>query len=86
MITKFLAPKTGLTSETIAINEWHKKEGDKIEKDKLLLTIESEKVSLDINAPRSGFLLKILAAAGQEDIPVSQAIALISDSPEETVD
>ena len=86
MITEFLAPKTGLTAETIAIGEWYKKEGDKIEKDELLVTIESEKASLEINAPRPGFLLKILAKKGQEDIPVSQAIALISDSPDESID
>ncbi|MFQ5485177.1 MAG: biotin/lipoyl-containing protein [Desulfobacterales bacterium] len=86
MITKVLAPKTGLTAESIAILQWHKKQGDPIQKEEVLLTIESEKATLDVPAPRSGFLVKILADAGQEDIPVSEVIGLIGDSADETCD
>ena len=47
MISEIRAPKTGLTAETLTITKWHKKEGDDVEKDELLLTIETEKTSLD---------------------------------------
>ncbi len=83
MITEVLAPKTGLTAETIAIVEWHKQTGDAVEKDELLLTIESEKATLEVPAPRSGFLVKIMVPAGQEDVPVSEVIGLIGDSADE---
>ena len=86
MITEVIAPKTGLTAESIAITQWHKKEGDAVQKEEVLLTIESEKSTLDVPAPRSGFLIKILAQAGEEEIPVSQVIGLIGDSPDESSD
>ena len=84
MITELRAPKTGLTAETISITEWHKKEGEALQKDEILLTIESEKATLEVPAPRSGFLIKILAQAGEEDIPVSEVIGLIADSADES--
>ncbi len=79
MIHELRAPKTGLTAETVEIMQWHKREQDCVEKDEILLTIETEKVSLDVEAPCSGVLLKILAAEG-ETVPVGQVIAHIADS------
>lgn len=82
MITELRAPKTGMTAETVEIMNWHKKEGDRIEKEEIVLTIETEKVSLDVESPRSGFLVKIVAAEG-ETVPIGQTIALIGDTPDE---
>ena len=82
MITKLLAPKTGLTAESVEIVEWHKKEGDRVEKEEDLLTVETEKASIEVEADRSGYLTKILAQAG-ETVPVSHPICLIGDSPDE---
>jgi pyruvate dehydrogenase E2 component (dihydrolipoamide acetyltransferase) len=82
MITEIRAPKTGLTAETITIVKWHKGEGDAVVEDELLLTIESEKTTLDIEARRSGYLLKITAQ--EEDIvPISTVIGYIADSMDE---
>ena len=83
MISEILAPKTGLTAETIEITEWHKKEGEAVEKDEVLLTIETEKAAMDVNAPRSGYLVKIIAQSGQT-VPISEVIGLIGDNPDET--
>ena len=82
MISEIRAPKTGLTAETLTITKWHKKEGDDVEKDELLLTIETEKTTLDINASRTGYLLKIMAQEG-DTVPVSRVIGLIADSANE---
>ena len=71
-----------MTAETVEIMNWHKKEGDRIEKEEIVLTIETEKVSLDVESPRSGFLVKIVAAEG-ETVPIGQTIALIGDTPDE---
>ncbi len=84
MITEIRAPKTGLTAETLTIKKWHKKEGEAIEKDKLLFTIETEKTTLDIDAPRSGYLIKIITQEG-ETVSVSQVIGLIGDSLDEQI-
>lgn len=82
MISEIRAPKTGLTAETLTITKWHKKEGDDVEKDELLLTIETEKTTLDINASRTGYLIKIMAQEG-DTVPVSRVIGLIADSANE---
>ena len=58
MITEIRAPKTGLTAETLQIVKWHKKEGEFVDKEELLVTVETEKTTLDIASSRSGFLKK----------------------------
>jgi pyruvate/2-oxoglutarate dehydrogenase complex dihydrolipoamide acyltransferase (E2) component len=85
VIFEFRAPKTGLTVENVEIIQWHKKEKDYVEKEEILVTIETDKVSLDIPSPLSGWLAKILAKEG-ESAPVGQTIALIADVYEENPD
>ncbi len=82
MITEILAPKTGLTAETITIVKWHKGEGDAVAEDELLLTIETEKTTLDIEARRSGYLVRITAQEG-DTVPISNIIGYIADSADE---
>ena len=85
MITEIRAPKTGLTAETITIVKWHKGEGDAIAQDELLLTIETEKSTLDIEARISGYLVGITAHEG-DIVPISQVIGYIADSADEMSD
>lgn len=84
MITEIVAPKTGLTAEIITIVKWHKREGDAVSKDELLLTIETEKTTLDISAPRSGYLVRVMVGEG-ESVPIAQVIGLMADAPEELI-
>ncbi len=49
-----------------------------------MLTIETEKTSLDITAIRSGFVVRIIAPEG-ETVPVSQVIGLLADSVNEQI-
>ena len=84
MITEIRAPKTGLTAETITIVKWHKGEGDVIVKDELLLTIETEKSTLDIESQKSGYLVRITAQEG-DIIPISNVIGYIADSADEVL-
>ena len=81
MITEIRAPKTGLTAETLRIIKWHKGEGEFVENEEILLTVETEKTTLDIVAPRSGFLKKINFLAGEE-VVVSEVIGLLATAPE----
>ena len=82
MITELRAPKTGMTAENVEIMQWHKKEKECVEKEEIILTIETEKVSYEIESPRTGYLVRILAAEG-DTVPVGQVIARIGDSPDE---
>jgi pyruvate dehydrogenase E2 component (dihydrolipoamide acetyltransferase) len=84
VITEIRAPKTGLTAETLQIVKWHKKEGEFVDKEELLVTIETEKNTLDIDSPRAGFLVKINFQAG-ESAEVSQIIGHLADSIDESV-
>ena len=84
MITEIRAPKTGLTAETLQIVKWHKKEGEFVDKEVLLVTVETEKTTLDIASPRSGFLKKINYQAGESAV-VSQVIGYLADSMNESL-
>ena len=61
-------PKLGLTMTEATVVEWHKREGDFVNKGEVLFTLENEKSTLDIEAPASG-VLHIVAPAGQT-VPV----------------
>jgi pyruvate dehydrogenase E2 component (dihydrolipoamide acetyltransferase) len=84
MITEIRAPKTGLTAETLQIVKWHKKEGEFVDKEELLVTVETEKTTLDIVSPLSGFLKKINFQAG-ESAAVSQVIGYLADSTNDSL-
>jgi pyruvate dehydrogenase E2 component (dihydrolipoamide acetyltransferase) len=75
-------PKLGLTMTEATILEWHRREGEAVQKGELLFTLENEKSTLEIEAPASG-TLHILAAAGQT-VPVLGAIGqLVGSEPRE---
>ncbi|GIV83839.1 MAG: dihydrolipoamide acetyltransferase component of pyruvate dehydrogenase complex [Candidatus Roseilinea sp.] len=79
-------PKVGLTMTEGVIVQWHKREGDCVRKGELLFTFETEKSTLDYEAPESGVLVKILASEGHTVpclMPVAQIEAqrAIADAP-----
>ena len=76
-------PKLGLTMTKATLAEWHKPDGEWVEKGEPLFTIETEKVTLEIEAPASG-ILRSLVAAGQT-VPVMQPVATLLSSPVQTL-
>ncbi|MCS7056474.1 MAG: 2-oxo acid dehydrogenase subunit E2 [Thermoflexales bacterium] len=60
-----LMPKVGLTMTEGVIVQWHKRPGDVVRKGDLLFTFETEKSTLDYEAPESGVLAEILVPQGQ---------------------
>lgn len=68
-------PKLGLTMTEATLVEWHKDDGETIEKGNVLFTLETAKSTLDIEAPVSG-TLHILVPAG-ETVPVKTPVAQI---------
>ncbi len=69
-------PKFGMTMTEGVIMQWLKKEGDRVVQGEPLLTVETEKVDTDIEAPASGTLVSIQYEAGDE-APVGEIIAYI---------
>jgi pyruvate dehydrogenase E2 component (dihydrolipoamide acetyltransferase) len=76
MAIPIFIPKLGLTMTEATIAEWKKKEGDKVEKGEILVVIETEKITFEVESPDSGILGKILSARG-DVVPVGQVIGQI---------
>ncbi|MHA1386476.1 MAG: 2-oxo acid dehydrogenase subunit E2, partial [Candidatus Helarchaeota archaeon] len=81
-ITKMIMPKLGMTMEKGTIIKWLKKEGDAIKKGEDILEIETDKVTIKVEAPASGVLRKIIAKE-KTVVPIGRTIAVIADLDEE---
>jgi pyruvate dehydrogenase E2 component (dihydrolipoamide acetyltransferase) len=77
-VTKVIMPRYGWTMTEGKIIEWLKKEGDYVKKGEPLLTIETEKVQIEVESEASGILRKIIAKEGSV-VPVTNLIAIIAD-------
>ena len=73
---KVIMPKSGLTMKFGTIEKWRKKEGEEVQKGDILLDIMTDKISLEVESPYTGYLLKILKFE-DEEIPVGDTIAYI---------
>ena len=76
MAIQVLMPKIGLTMVEGKILEWKKKEGDWVEKGEILFVFETEKVTIEVEAPDSGVLAKILVRV-EETAPVGTVVGLL---------
>jgi len=82
MIREVILPKLGQTMDEGTIVEWLKQEGDPIQRGEVLFTTESDKATLEVEAPTKGFLRKVLVPAGQT-VPVLTAVGLITRTADE---
>jgi len=60
MVNKVIMPKLGETMEEGEIIRWLKKEGERVEEGEPLLEVATDKANMEVEAPASGFLRKIL--------------------------
>jgi len=74
MSIEIKVPEVGESITEVQIAEWLKDEGDAVQKDEPLVVIDSEKTTLELPAPESGTLGKILHQAGAT-VPVGEVIA-----------
>ncbi len=77
-------PALGMAQETGTLIHWLKSPGDSVTKGEPLMEIETDKATVEIEAPASGVLAAVTAQAG-DVIPVGQRIALILAPGEEGV-
>jgi pyruvate dehydrogenase E2 component (dihydrolipoamide acetyltransferase) len=82
MTTDVLVPPLGQTVDTVTLASWYKREGESIKQGEPLFAIETDKATLDIEAPASGILRGIQAQAGDE-VKVLSAIAVIAQPGED---
>ncbi|MCE5200051.1 MAG: 2-oxo acid dehydrogenase subunit E2 [Armatimonadota bacterium] len=77
MATKMVMPLLGQTMEEGTIIQWFKNEGDEVKAGEPLLEVMTDKVNMEVEAPESGVLRKILAQP-EDVIPVREPIAIIA--------
>src|SRR3954453_13154141 len=72
-------PQMGDSVSEGTILEWHKKEGDTVAEDELLVEISTDKVDAEVQAPAAGTVVKIHAAEG-DTVSVGSVLAEISQN------
>jgi pyruvate dehydrogenase E2 component (dihydrolipoamide acetyltransferase) len=75
-------PKIGLTMTEGKVIEWRKAVGERIEAGEVLFVFETEKTSFDVEAPKPGFLARIIADV-DETVPVGAVVGLLAERKEE---
>ena len=69
-------PALGVAQQTGTLLKWLKAEGQSVSKGEPLMEIETDKATVEIEAPGSGILTQVVAKPGDE-IPVGKTIALL---------
>ncbi|MGA0039017.1 MAG: biotin/lipoyl-containing protein, partial [Pirellulales bacterium] len=59
-------PEVGESNTEVQIGPWKKKEGDTVKLDETVVEIESDKATVELPAPASGTIVRILKAAGEQ--------------------
>ena len=80
-LSQVIMPKTGAEMEEGKIVSWKKKPGEPIKTGEILLEIETDKATMDVESPATGVLLRALFAE-DEKVPATHMIAVIGTGSE----
>ncbi len=79
-IEEVKVPELAESVSEATILKWHKQQGDVVNEDEKLVDIETDKIILEVTAPKAGTLIKIIKNA-DEYVESSENIALIETNP-----
>ncbi len=79
MLTKITMPSLSPTMEEGKIVSWIKNVGDEVLSGEVLFEVETDKATMEYEAPEDGFLVKILCEKDQT-VKVNDLVAVISES------
>jgi len=79
MATEITVPNLGESVSEAEIGQWLKQPGDTVEQDEPIAELETDKVSLEVNAPAAGVLSEILVEAG-ETVAVGTVIGRVGEA------
>ncbi|MGD0763837.1 MAG: 2-oxoglutarate dehydrogenase complex dihydrolipoyllysine-residue succinyltransferase [Roseiarcus sp.] len=65
MATEIRVPPLGESISEATVGKWFKQRGDAVKADEPLVELETDKVTLEVNAPAAGVLTEIVAETGQ---------------------
>jgi len=80
---KLEMPSLSPTMEQGNLQEWKKKEGERVSAGDSLALIETDKASMDWESQDDGYLAKILKPAGTDNIKVGTLVAVLVDEESE---
>jgi 2-oxoglutarate dehydrogenase E2 component (dihydrolipoamide succinyltransferase) len=78
MATEIKVPTLGESVTEATVSKWFKEVGDPVAADEPLLELETDKVTLEVNAPTAGTLSEIVVAAGS-DVEVGALLGTIAE-------
>jgi len=85
MVTEIKLPSLGIAITEAVINRWLKSEGEYVERNEVIAEVVTDKVSFEINAPESGYLIKRFYNEG-DTAKVDEVIAVIADKKDQDID
>src|SRR5882757_9346283 len=77
MPIEVLMPALSPTMEKGNLAKWHKKEGDAVKSGDVIVEIETDKATMEVEAVDEGTLGRILVPEGTNDVAVNTPIAMI---------
>ena len=80
-LSQVIMPKTGAEMEEGKIVSWKKKPGEQIKTGEILLEIETDKATMDVESPATGVLLRSLFAE-DDKVPATHLIGVIGEGTE----
>ena len=83
MTVEVLLPQSGMGMQDGLIRRWYKAEGDPVTAGEPLCEVEAAKAVLEVEAPVSGILQRILVPAEQTAL-VREVIAIIQENASNT--
>ena len=82
MAVKVIMHQAGQDLETGTVKRWLKAVGDPVAKGESIVQIETEKISVDVEAPAAGVLLRIVVPE-ETETPIFSTIAIIGQLGED---
>ncbi|GDX79303.1 dihydrolipoyllysine-residue succinyltransferase component of 2-oxoglutarate dehydrogenase complex [Deltaproteobacteria bacterium] len=84
MSVELVVPSLGESVKSAIVARWHKKVGDLVAVDEPIVTLDSDKATLEIPSPAAGRIEAILAEEGQE-LPIGAVLARIEEPSSDAV-
>lgn len=84
MNIEIVVPQLGESVSEATIIKWHKKIGDQVSRDELILELETEKVTLEVNASASGVVCQIMKQNG-DNVAVGDVIGYINENSDKAI-
>ncbi|MGC8878633.1 MAG: 2-oxo acid dehydrogenase subunit E2 [Anaerolineae bacterium] len=83
MATEVLVPPLGTTVDTVTLVKWYVEEGEAVQKGVPLFAVETDKATLDVEAPASGVLREVTARPG--DVVQALSVIAVIAAPDEAL-